>query len=103
MEIGMRTTIQILLLSPNTTRKKRIIFLTDDCPSIELDETRLKGMAENAFVNSNGTICITYVGIGLSFNAKVSEELSKVHGITIFSVNTSRELKKKNLLMILII
>jgi secreted protein with Ig-like and vWFA domain len=51
MEIGMRAAIQMLLSSPNITKKKRIIFLTDDCPNIGLDETGLKGMAENAFVN----------------------------------------------------
>lgn len=94
MEIGMRTAIQMLLSSPNKDRKKRILFITDDSPNVGMDEHGLKGMAESAYTNSNGTIGITYVGVGLSFNAKVSEELSKVHGTTIFNVNTSRELKE---------
>jgi uncharacterized protein YegL len=84
MEIGMETAIQMLLSSPNKQRKKRIIFITDDCPNIGLDEKGLKGMAENAYVTSNRTIEITYVGIGLTFNIKLSEESSKVHGKTIF-------------------
>lgn len=59
-----------------------------------MDENGLRAMTEQAFLNSNKTIGISYIGVGLSFNAEVSEELSRVRGTTISNVNTSRELKK---------
>jgi Ca-activated chloride channel family protein len=94
MEIGMEKAIQMLLSDPNNDRNKRILFITDACPNLGSDDKGLKQIAENAFISSNHTLGITYVGVGLSFNAEVSEELSKVRGTTIFNVNTSRELKK---------
>jgi Ca-activated chloride channel family protein len=94
MEIGMEKAIQMLLRDPNTQRNKRIIFITDDCPNIGKSEHGLREMAEQAFNESNGTLGITYIGVGLSFNATVSKELSKVKGTTIFSANSSTELKK---------
>jgi Ca-activated chloride channel family protein len=94
MEIGMEKAIQMLLSDRNTTRNKKIILITDACPNIGLGKGGLKEMAEQAFLDSNKTIGISYIGVGLSFNAEVSEELSRVRGTTISSVNTSRELKK---------
>jgi Ca-activated chloride channel family protein len=94
MEIGMETAIKMLLDDPNCDRNKRIIFITDDCPNIGRSEKGLREMAENGFIKSNGTLGITYIGVGLTFNVQVSEELSKVRGTTIFGVNSSNELKK---------
>jgi hypothetical protein len=68
MELGLSKAIEMLLQSPNSTRNKRIIFITDDCPNIGQDEFGLRSMAENAFIKSNGTIGVTYVGVGLNFN-----------------------------------
>jgi uncharacterized protein YegL len=45
MEIGMRKAIEMLLNSPNRQRKKKIVFLSNGCPSAGMDEQGLKGMA----------------------------------------------------------
>jgi Ca-activated chloride channel family protein len=94
MEIGMEKPIQMRSFDHPTNSHMTILFITDACPNIGLGETGLKSKGENAFISSNHTLGITYVGVGLSFNAEVSEELSQVRGTTIFNVNSSRELKK---------
>jgi hypothetical protein len=92
MEIGLSTAIEIMQLSPNSARNKRIIFITDACPNAGSDEHGLRAMAERAFVASSRTTCVTYVGVGLTFNAKVCNKLARVRGMTVFTVNTTEEL-----------
>jgi Ca-activated chloride channel family protein len=94
MEIGLAKAIEMMKEDPNPERNKRILFLTDACPNAGTGEHGLREMAERAFVASNGTLCVTYIGIGLSFNAEVSLELSRVRGTTITSVNTPEELRE---------
>jgi hypothetical protein len=82
MGIAMRRAISMLQSDPNADRNKRIIFITDASPTIGSDVELLKQETERAFVEPKGTIGVTYVGIGLSFDAAVSLELSRVHSTT---------------------
>jgi Ca-activated chloride channel family protein len=92
MEIGLSSAIEMLQGDPNVDRNKRIIFITDACPNAGTNEYGLRAMAEQAFVSSSGTICVTYVGVGLTFDPAVCSELARVRGTTVFTVNTPGEL-----------
>jgi hypothetical protein len=94
MGIAMRRAISMLQSDPNRGRNKRIIVITDASPTIGVDVEVLKQETEQVFVESNGMIGVTCVGIGLSFDAAVSLELSRVHSTTIVSISTSRELEE---------
>jgi Ca-activated chloride channel family protein len=70
-------------------------MITDACPNADSDEHGLPGIAERAFISSKGTTtCVTYIGVGLTFNAQVANELSRVHGTTICSVITAEQLHR---------
>jgi hypothetical protein len=68
------------------------VFLTDATPTVGAGPNSLKTITEQAFIDWKGYLGVTYVGIGLSFDAKTSTELSHVHSTTIFSVSSPREL-----------
>lgn len=65
----MRAAIAILQSDPNTGRNKPIIFIIDTSPTIGDGVQLLKKAIERAFLASLRTIRVTYVGIGLSFDA----------------------------------
>jgi Ca-activated chloride channel family protein len=94
MEIGLSKAVEMMQLDPNSTRNKRIIFITDACPNAGSNEYGLRVIAERAFVASSRTTCVTYAGVGLSFNAQVCNELARVRGTTVFTVNTAEELRQ---------
>jgi hypothetical protein len=94
MEIGMEAAIAMLKEDPHAERNKRIIFVTDDQPNIGRGAGGLREMAEAAFVESKGTLGVTYIGVGLSFNAAVSAELCKVRGTSVTTANSSSQLRK---------
>jgi Ca-activated chloride channel family protein len=92
--LALSTAISLFVNSSNQNRNKRIIFLTDACPTVGRGPDSIRDISEEAFVKSNGHLGISYGGIGLSFDTHTSLELSRVHSTTIFTVNNSIELQE---------
>jgi Ca-activated chloride channel family protein len=92
MERALLAAIAMFGRSERRDHNKRILFLTDATPTVGGGPNSLQAISEKAFIDSNGYLGVTYVGIGLSFDAETATELSRVHSTTIFSVSSSGEL-----------
>jgi hypothetical protein len=79
---------------PNKNPNQRIIFLTDAIPTVGVSTPKIREMAEKAFVKSRGRLGVTYIGIGLSFNAATCAELWRAHSTSVSSINDLSELEE---------
>jgi Ca-activated chloride channel family protein len=86
--------IEMFQNSPNHDRNKWIMLLTDAIPTVGDGPASIRAISEQAFVDSNGRFGVTYVGIGLSFDAETATELSRVHGTNIFNILSSNDLQE---------
>jgi hypothetical protein len=91
---GMTTGISMLQSDTNVERNKRIIFITDASPTIGEAAPMIQDETEQVFKNSKGMIGVTYIGIGLSFDASVCSELGQAHSTTVVNISNSRELEE---------
>jgi Ca-activated chloride channel family protein len=89
---GLSTAISMLKTSATPGRNQRIIFLTDAIPTIGSSPAGIRDLTEAAFVESGGLIGVTYVGIGLSFDAGICAELTAAHGTSVYSASNTAEL-----------
>eukprot|EP01080_Neovahlkampfia_damariscottae_P004925 gene4925-8513_t len=94
MEKGMKTGISMmndfLEIGNGKNQNNRIIFLTDAMPN-DGGEISLKSLSEEAAKNK---IYTTYIGVGLDFNTKLVEELTKVVGSNYFSVHSKKDFQR---------
>jgi Ca-activated chloride channel family protein len=89
----LNLSLSLLKDSGTHDRNQRIIFLTDACPTAGPDSGFIRDCTERAFVESGGLIGVTYVGIGLSFDAKTCADLTAAHGTSIYSASNTTELE----------
>eukprot|EP00027_Filamoeba_sp_ATCC50430_P001605 CAMPEP_0168553062 /NCGR_PEP_ID=MMETSP0413-20121227/7050_1 /TAXON_ID=136452 /ORGANISM="Filamoeba nolandi, Strain NC-AS-23-1" /LENGTH=744 /DNA_ID=CAMNT_0008583719 /DNA_START=144 /DNA_END=2375 /DNA_ORIENTATION=+ len=76
----------------------RIIYLTDAIPNMGTTDATslLKMVNENAVgLKHNVHIHSTFIGIGVDFDTKLIEAITKVRGSNYFSVHSSREFKER--------
>jgi Ca-activated chloride channel family protein len=91
-EIALTAAIAMIRRSSNPDRNKRIIFLTDATPTAGGSVEVIRYLSERAFVESKGVVGITYIGVGLSFNAEACAELSRIHSSTVFTIGNWADL-----------
>jgi len=72
--------------------ENRIIYLTDMCPNIGTSDG--KGLLDITKENADNRLYTTFVGLGVDFDSKLVEIVSKTHGCNYLSVNTNQEFKK---------
>ena len=73
--------------------ENRIIFLTDAMPNIgETSERGLLGMTKK---NSENRIYSTFIGIGVDFNTKLVEHITKIRGANYYSVHSADQFKER--------
>jgi hypothetical protein len=92
VELALRAAIKMIERSSNSRRNKRIVFLTDATPTEGRGVVFIRELSERAFVDSNDMIGITYIGIGLSFNAETTAELSRIHSSSVFAIGNWADL-----------
>jgi hypothetical protein len=86
--IGLSRAVSIV---PNKNPNQRIIFLTDAIPTAGASTPAIREIAETAFLESRGRLGVTYIGIGLSFDAGTCAELSRAHSTSVSSINNLNE------------
>jgi Ca-activated chloride channel family protein len=73
--------------------ENRIIFLTDAMPNIgDISEDGLMGMTKK---NADNKVYITFIGIGVDFQTKLIEEITKIRGANYYSVHSATEFKNR--------
>lgn len=92
--IGLSCAVSMMQNVQNNNPNQRIIFLTDAIPTVGASTIAIREMAEGAFVASNGRLGVTYIGIGLSFDAGSCAELSRGHSTSVSSISNSKELEE---------
>ena len=96
MEAGMEngTALFDRFLQANKSEyENRIIFLTDAMPN--LGETNDLGLFRMLADNADQGIYTTFIGIGVDFNTKLVEEITKIKGANYYSVHSASEFKKR--------
>ncbi len=73
--------------------ENRIIFLTDAMPNIgETSENGLLGILKK---NAADKIYTSFIGIGVDFNTKLIEYITKIKGANYYSVHSAADFKKR--------
>ncbi len=73
--------------------ENRIIFITDAQPNTgDLSEQGMLGMAKRA---SNNRIYTTFIGVGVDFNTRLIEGITKTKGANYYSVHSGREFMQR--------
>ena len=96
MEAGMEKGTALFdrfLQADKSEYENRIIFLTDAMPN--LGETDDLGLFRMLADNADQGIYTTFIGIGVDFNTKLVEEITKIKGANYYSVHSASEFKKR--------
>ena len=96
MEAGMEkgtAPFDRFLQADKSEYENRIIFLTDAMPN--LGETNDLGLFRMLEDNANHGIYTTFIGVGVDFNTKLVEEITKIKGANYYSVHSASEFKKR--------
>jgi Ca-activated chloride channel homolog len=80
-----------LEINKHANQNNRIIFLTDAMPNIGGGQKSLKNLSNQASIDK---IYTTYIGIGLDFDTKLVEQLTKIPGSNYFSVHSQKDFQK---------
>jgi Ca-activated chloride channel family protein len=91
-EPPLKLSLSLLKDSGTPNRNQRIIFLTDAIPTYGPDTNIIRDWTEAAFVESGGLIGVTYIGIGLSFDAETCAKLTAAHGTSVYSASNTTQL-----------
>lgn len=95
-EAGMKKGSEIFTEFYNVNQEEyenRIIFLTDAMPNIgDTSENGLLGMTKK---NADNKVYVTFIGIGVDFQTKLIEEITKVRGANYYSVHSAKEFKNR--------
>jgi Ca-activated chloride channel homolog len=95
MELGMETGVLLmkdfLEINKHANQNNRIIFLTDAMPNIGGGQKSLKTLSNQASIDK---IYTTYIGVGLDFDTKLVEQLTKIPGSNYFSVHSQKDFQK---------
>jgi Ca-activated chloride channel family protein len=96
MEAGMEkgtAPFDRFLQADKSEYENRIIFLTDAMPN--LGETNDLGLFRMLEDNADHGIYTTFIGVGVDFNTKLVEEITKIKGANYYSVHSASEFKKR--------
>ncbi len=73
--------------------ENRIILLTDAQPNTGVTSSR--GLLQMTKDNANDGVHTTFIGIGVDFNTKLIEDISKINGANYYSVHSSYDFNKR--------
>jgi Ca-activated chloride channel homolog len=96
MEAGMEkgtASFDRFLQADKSEYENRIIFLTDAMPN--MGETGDLGLFRMLADNADQGIYTTFIGVGVDFNTKLVEEITKIKGANYYSVHSATEFKKR--------
>ncbi|MCF7918967.1 MAG: VWA domain-containing protein [Candidatus Cloacimonetes bacterium] len=96
MYAGMQSGTQLYdkyLNADKSEYENRIIFLTDAMPNRELtDKNSLWGVLDE---NADKGLYATIIGVGVDFQTRLVEHISKVEGANYYSIHSAKEFKKR--------
>lgn len=93
MHSGMQKGTELFREVGLKSRENRIIFMTDAMPNLGVtDKSRLGKLLEK---NAAKEVYTSFVGIGVDFNTRLVESLTKIRGANYYSVHNEEEFKEK--------